>query len=112
VVAAVLAQVALLAAVVDLRSDDRSIGDQLIELGIQAVVCLLGQPGDLGVGHVVALPSWLLSRSSRKKSLVTAPGALPRVLPQSRAPNQHTKSSNTRSQQDRVLDHGSTAETA
>ena len=46
---AVLAQVPLLAAVVDFRGDDRSIGDQLIELGLQPVV-----PGDVGLYVVVA----------------------------------------------------------
>jgi hypothetical protein len=75
VVAPVLAQVALFPAVVDLGCDDRSIGDQLIELGIQAVVRLLGQPSDLGVGPVVALPSSLLSRIFRVRSRVFGAGS-------------------------------------
>jgi hypothetical protein len=38
VVSAVLAQVAFLAAVVDLCGDDRTIGDQLVELGLESVM--------------------------------------------------------------------------
>ena len=45
VVAAVLPEVALLAAGVDLGGDDRAVGDQLVELGLQPVVRVLGQPG-------------------------------------------------------------------
>src|SRR5689334_16130160 len=42
VVAAVLAEVALFAAVVDLRGDDRAVRDQLVEFGLQALECLFG----------------------------------------------------------------------
>ena len=38
VVSAVLAQVAFLAAVVDFRRDDRTIRDQLVELGLESVM--------------------------------------------------------------------------
>ncbi len=38
VVAAVLAQVALFAAVIDFGGDDRTIGDQVIELGLESVM--------------------------------------------------------------------------
>jgi hypothetical protein len=45
VVAAVLPEVTLLAARVDLRGDDRAVCDPLVELGLQPVVSLLGEPG-------------------------------------------------------------------
>src|SRR5690606_30386224 len=52
-VAAVFPQVAFLPAGVDLRRDDRPVGDQLVELGLEAVVSLLGEPdGRLAIcGH-------------------------------------------------------------
>jgi hypothetical protein len=37
-VAAVLAEVSLFAAVIDLRGDDRTIRDQLIELGLEPIM--------------------------------------------------------------------------
>src|SRR6185437_5961940 len=52
VVATVLLEVALLASGVDLRGDDGAIRDQLVELVLEPVVGLLGQPGHLRVhGH-------------------------------------------------------------
>ena len=52
VVAAVLLEVALLASGVDLRGDDGAVRDQLVELVLEPVVGLLGQPGHLRVhGH-------------------------------------------------------------
>jgi hypothetical protein len=55
VVAAVLPQVALFAPSVDLRGDRRSVGDELLELGLQTVVRVLGEPGGgrlaVGAGH-------------------------------------------------------------
>jgi hypothetical protein len=44
VVAAVLPQVAFLAASIDLRSDRGARGDQLVELGLQPVVSVLRKP--------------------------------------------------------------------
>ena len=60
VVAAVLLEVALLAAGVDLRGHRRAAGHQLVELGLQPVVGFLGQPDALvllvsGGGHVGVL---------------------------------------------------------
>lgn len=49
VVAGVLLEVALLAPFVDLGGDDRTVRDQRLLLGHEAVVRVLGQPVDLGV---------------------------------------------------------------
>jgi hypothetical protein len=51
VVAAVLLEVTLLAAGVDLRSDDGAVVDELLQLGLQPVVGLLGQPGHRRIRH-------------------------------------------------------------
>src|SRR5690606_40239938 len=51
VVAAVLLEVALFAAGVDLSCDNRAVGDQLVESLLEPVVGFLGQPGRLGVRH-------------------------------------------------------------
>ena len=51
VVAAVLLEVALLAAGVDLGGDDGAVRDQLVEFVLEPVVGLLGQPGHLRVRH-------------------------------------------------------------
>ena len=52
VVAAVLLEVALFAAGVDLRGHRRAAGHQLVELGLQPVVGFLGQPDALGCSSV------------------------------------------------------------
>src|SRR5690606_30798919 len=63
VVTTVLLEVAFLAAVVDPRGDDRTILDQLIELVLEPVVGILGQPGHLGVAHghhlLLACRTWV-----------------------------------------------------
>ena len=70
VVAAVLLEVALLAAVVDLLGHRRPVGDQLVQLAREAVVGLLGQPGDGGVvggGHVVLL-QWIIGEGTKRRT--------------------------------------------
>src|SRR5699024_8185387 len=52
VVSAVLLEVALFAAFVDLRGDDGTIGDQTVQFRLEPVVGLLRQPGLLRVGHL------------------------------------------------------------
>jgi hypothetical protein len=51
VVAAVLLEVALLAAGVDLGCNDRAVRDQLVEFLLEPIVGILGQPGRLGIRH-------------------------------------------------------------
>ena len=45
------AGLALFAALVDLGGNDRAVGDQRIELGLEPIMRFLSQPGLLGVGH-------------------------------------------------------------
>src|SRR5690606_11577142 len=51
VVATVLLQVALFTAGIDFGGDDRTIRDQLVELVLEPVVGILGQPGHLAIAH-------------------------------------------------------------
>src|SRR3954467_10760672 len=51
VVAAVLLEVALLAAGVDLGGDDGAVVDQLVQFTLEPVVGLLGEPGHLRLRH-------------------------------------------------------------
>ena len=51
VIAAVLLQVAFLAAGIDLRREDRAVSDEVVELLLEAVVGVLGQPSHDCAGH-------------------------------------------------------------
>src|SRR5690606_5822493 len=85
VVAAVLPQVPLFAAGVDLRGDDRAVGDQLVELGSEAVVALLGEPdGRLAVGghgQSPPLTAWSCTSCHKVCSVAKPPSYQPRYLP-------------------------------
>src|SRR5690606_18296962 len=52
VVSTVLLEVAFFATLVDLRGDDRTVGDERVELALEPVVRFLGQPGHIRLGHL------------------------------------------------------------
>jgi hypothetical protein len=75
VITAVLAQVALLAPVVDLGGDDGTVRDQLIELGLESIMGILGQPGHLGVRHLVVLLASVRRHPPQQLSVVPPGGS-------------------------------------
>src|SRR2546428_2854676 len=74
VVAAVLTQVALLAAGVDLGSHDRAVRDKFVQLSLEPVVGLLGQPRSEEHTSELQSRSDLVGRLLLEKKKLLSPG--------------------------------------